>query len=75
MQDSVHSLRDNLVYLSSNTLFYANFIMTLESQNLSLVESPGIINYTVRKFKETPGEVGIQIKKKVEQVYLQFEDN
>lgn len=40
------SLRDNLVYLSSNTAFLANSITKLESQNVFLVESLSIINDT-----------------------------
>jgi hypothetical protein len=62
------SLKNNLVYISSNTTFLANSITKLEAQNLSLVDSLGIVSNTVKKLKEAPGEVGIKIKKKVEQV-------
>jgi len=61
------SLKSNLVYMSSNSTFIANSIMKLESQNLSLIDSPGIVNDTMRKLK-APGEVCIKIKKKIEQV-------
>lgn len=60
------SLKNNLVYISSNTTFLANSITKLEAQNLSLADSLGIVSNTVKKLKEAPGEVGIKIKKKVE---------
>jgi len=62
------SLKNNLEYIASNTTFLTNCITKLESQNLSLIDSLDIVNDTVRKLKEAPGEVGIQIKKKIEQV-------
>lgn len=62
------SLKNNLVCIASNTTFLANCITKLESQNLSLIDSLGIVNDTVRKLKDAPGEVGIQITKNIEQV-------
>ncbi|XP_050548865.1 uncharacterized protein LOC126910379 [Daktulosphaira vitifoliae] len=62
------SLKNNLVYISSNTTFLANSITKLETQNLSLADNLGIVSDTVKKLKESPGQVGIKIKNKVEQV-------
>uniref|UniRef100_A0A2S2PDC5 Uncharacterized protein n=1 Tax=Schizaphis graminum TaxID=13262 RepID=A0A2S2PDC5_SCHGA len=62
------SFKNNLVYISSNTTFLASSISKLEVQNLSLANSLGIVSNSIKKLKEAPGEVGIKIKKKAEQV-------
>ncbi|XP_050521506.1 uncharacterized protein LOC126894485 [Daktulosphaira vitifoliae] len=49
-------------------LLQSNSITKLEAQNLSLADSLGIVSDTVKKLKESPGQVGIKIKNKVEQV-------
>lgn len=55
------SLKNNLVYISSNTTFLTNFITKVESQNLFLINSLGIVNDTVKKLKKAPGGVRIKI--------------
>lgn len=53
------------MYISSNTTFLTNPITKLEAQNLSLADSLGIVSDTFKKLKESPGEIEIKIKKKL----------
>jgi hypothetical protein len=58
------TLKQNLAYLYSNTVFLADKITALETKNTPLADSIAVVNSVIQTMNDVQGENGSKMKKK-----------